>query len=441
MPQDKRITTIRSTNIQIINALLFGGMLVSFPVKALEIEYGLNASSEYSDNALRSPADPISERQDTYGVGLQANHDGEKVNFSANYALSYTTFNEDSQRDRDSKNGRSRLTLGEDTDTFNLSLAHSTQLTLQSPTASQILENTRERTIYSISPSLNLNFSARDSVVLGGQLQRVEIEEQTERNSEVVGFSGIWRHELSRVSQFDLELNQDDVEFELFPSANYQLRGVLLRYSAALRNIRYSVGGGYDVSTSEGGDREDFSGATYDISLTYNGGYSNLGISSIREISDTSQGSGNRSSIAANEDDGLGASFSDIDQIKLTETEIFWRYENVCERCDLRVALQHVDETYRNLFDLDNEQFRVSANFDFQINRRHAILLAWRKTKREFESLPDQSFDVDNIRFSYNFQIRPAFFLRIFATQNVRKTLVRSSVEENRFGLSLDYEF
>ena len=297
-----------------VMTVLLVAALSASPISALEADLAINAYSEQSDNTLRTVDNPIAERHDFYSAELDAKHQGDLLAFDAQYSLEYFDFAKNSQPDREAKRGRSSLDIGGETDTLNLHLEHSVQLVLRDPSEVVILSNLGERNIYSARPQVNLRLSGVDNLVFGATRSEIDYKDQPFRNSSREGYFSRWQHRLDKVSQLGLQFFHDDVSFDDFADAKYSMEKALLQYSALLRNIRYTLAGGYNRSDQSG---ETLSGVNYSVEFLYTDIATRFAVSLSREITDSSRGSANRVPIEGNELLPEG-SFVNADQLQLS---------------------------------------------------------------------------------------------------------------------------
>src|SRR6478735_1561577 len=105
------------------------------------ITFDVAATSQYTDNAGKQEFDKISEQQNIYDVGVNANYTNEWLFLKSNYDASKQTFEKDSQPDYNLLEGKTELTLGGPYDPASILLTHTRRAVLGAPDALDLARN------------------------------------------------------------------------------------------------------------------------------------------------------------------------------------------------------------------------------------------------------------------------------------------------------------
>ncbi len=426
----------------VTNGLIF--LCLTSHCFALDFDFGLSGNSRTTDNApiinQAAATEALSERQDVLSFNASAAHAGDRVNLSANYSVSQNNFSEDSQPDRGTQSGRSSLNLGRESDIVQLLLEHSAQLVLGNPDDLETLGNLNERNITTAQPSLNFRMSDVDGLSIIGVFQNISYDEQPDRDSSREGLRVQWDHRFSSISMFSLLASQEDVDFDALPFFSYKQNYIELAYSAALRNLTYTVAVGQDKSTRDG--EELYSGGRYRFDMNYDLGNSVVGVRLSNNLTDNSRGDGNQASLSGDEEINQG-SFRDADQIELTSEEIYFNSSMICARCTLSLSLSRVEESYTESNEFDNVRSNFSATLGYQINTFNNISLSYRDSDREFMQLSNRDFQLTRSTMMYRYALSRDLDLNAFVERQDRTNTLNSAIDrtENQYGLGFGYRF
>lgn len=364
--------------------------IVTLPaLAAVEVELG--AISRYSDNALRTSNDKISERQDEYRISILADYENSLIDLDTDYRASENRFDKETQPDRSVIEGNAELLIGKANHPVDLLLVHSRRSVLGAPDQLNLLQNEDERQIFSAIPTVRLRLSPVDNLLVRGDYTDVDFRYADIFNSERTGGSLIWQHRFSSISELEVAAQHTEISYAALPGNDYEFQSASITYSTELRYLSYRVSAGYNVSKPEVG--EEFSAPSYRVEVDYRTGFNTFSLRASQQITDTSLGDGNRGLLDnINLEDATGVG---LDQFESRVAELRWQNQSICNRCSAYASLLYEQEQYQTLIE-DNNQNVASIGFNYQISRASSIGFEASRRERRFES------DVNRTDFTLN---------------------------------------
>ncbi|MEY4590667.1 MAG: hypothetical protein RL497_2743 [Pseudomonadota bacterium] len=344
------------------------------------INADVSLASLHSDNTLKTAANPISERQDTLSIGVQAQQTNRYSNLALSYSLDRTYFSEQSQEDENNVQGDAKLTLGQLYDWFNLTLQNSHRKVLNSSTSTTLLQNTGDRELTTVNPELRLRPSSVDYLILGASREMVKIKRANSTDANRDSANLAWQHNLSATDQMALTLAQGESTRKNSTAADYKYQSAHLSYQARLSHLTYSLQAGYQTTEAQG--LADFSKPSYQLDLAYqkNGHILSLGLSA--EITDTLFGDGNSDDLENTQtQDALTTTF---DRINLTQASLSWQSPVLWQRILLGAQAQYAQYDYAVLQeDYTDRGLAVSLRYAISTRTHATIKLGNRNTAFE----------------------------------------------------------
>lgn len=411
--------------------------LFAMPVVA-SIEVELAATSRFTDNALRTYSDPISERQDEYSAALLADYENSLLDFDTDYRASENRFDKDTQEDRSVVEGNADLLIGKQHHPVDLLLSHSRRSVLGAPDQIDLLQNEDEREIFSAVPTARLRLSRVDNILLSGDYTQIDFRYAEQFNSERKGGYLIWQHRFSPISSLEVTGQHSEISYDALPDNDYEYQNISVAYETELRQLSYLISVGYNVSKPETGD--EFSSPSYRIEVDYRTGFNTLSFYINQQITDTSIGSGNRGDVGGvNLGDASGVG---IDQFESQVAEIRWQNQSLCVRCSAYASLLYQKDEYQTLAE-DNDQNLASIGFNYQLTRSSSLGIQASRRERRFDDVVARNdFTVTSVGVDYRYTFINDLSLRIFANLDESEADVESLTYDERVsGLSISYSF
>jgi len=401
----------------------------------------LRVSSEETDNALKTPADEVSERQDTISAGAVAIYENDLMALDSRYSLSNNRYSEDSQEERTSILGSTQLRLGKDHHLVELLMSHSRQKVLASAELVDLEENNDERQILLVQPMLHTSRDSADVLFIQGNMTEVDYRFDETRNSSRTGGAAGWQRALSPVDNIGLVANFTDVEFDTAPQANYQMQMFTFNYGVKLRRLSYTIDLGHSSTEAESGD--DHSAPYYSGQLNFDTGYNEYSLSASQKMSDSSFGAGSIDIDGGEAPPGDTGS-PNQEQMLVRLVEAGWVTAALCERCSVSV---HVVGSEREYLGVKREERSVGATIGLSYQLSNAATFGIRANRREqkfaqVEAENRENFTLNDVNVYYNYQFANGISARLLLSQEEQTSedLARE-YDELRAGISLAYTF
>lgn len=417
---------------------LLSFFLIGSSVFANTIDLEVSATSRFTDNARRTNIDPISERQDTYGLNLVGDYSNSLLALDANYRATENRFDKESQPDRSMVEGNANLLIGKEHHPADLLLSHSRRSLLGTPDQVSLLQNEDEREIFSAVPTLRLRLGSVDDFLVRGDVSTIDYRYASEFNSERKGGSLIWQHQFSEISNTEVSVQHTEISYDVLPQSDYEYQRAAISYSTQLRQLSYLISIGYNTAKPELG--EEFSAPSYMLEMDYNSGFNTISLYLNQQITDTSLGNGNRGelgNINLGEAGGVG-----VDQFESRVAELRWRNQGLCGRCSVYASLLYQEDDYQTLNE-DTSQNAVTAGIDYRIFRASTLGVRVLSSEREFEEdVARTAFRETSASIEYRHTFINDIGLSVFASVLKSDSDAEAlEYEENVYGASLSYTF
>lgn len=397
----------------------------------------VSVSSGESDNAFKTEDNLLSERQDTYKLGIKGDYNNQFLSATAEYTGQDQHYAKGSQEDRSFVEGSSALLLGGASSLVDLELKHSRRTLLNAPDDINISTNLDDREILSAIPRFKKKLTAADLLTASAEFTRIEFANNELNNSERVTAGVSWLRNVSRISNLSLEVEETDITFENFSFADYRYTNSFLVYSRQLRRLAYSIAAGYNRSERDLGDT--YASPTYTASVDYKTAYHNFQLISNRAITDSSLGGGNVPSVNLNPtNDGA----FNVDQIERTNTELSWTTQVICLKCTLGLSWHSSKDKYLVLSD-EGRQKGGSVNFTYAFSDSARLSYRFSDMKQEFAgTLFGRDYDYRTQLLEIGFDVSRSIGARIFYEKEERDSDTDSrTYEENFLGAAISYAF
>lgn len=404
-------------------------------------EFGGNVSvgTLYSNNTLKASSDEISERQDELGLGINGEYTNSLISFTTDYRAREYRFAKESQPDRGTLEGDTRLLIGQDHHPADLLLSHSRRSLKTNTDGIDLLQNRDERQILSAVPRLRYRASEVDSLLLRGDLSKIDYRYAELRNSERKGASLIWLHRFSSVDNFSVSVQQLDINYDHQPTSDYQYQQALASYSAELSRLTYNLELGYNASKPEVG--EDLSAPSYHLEAAYTAGANIFTVSVDQRITDTSMGNGNDGDIfdTGNLNDVGNVGFDQIDRRAFT---LGYNNSNFCDRCSIGINLRLREDDYQVLNE-DNRDQGADLYFAYRLSQDASVGLNLTYQVQKYEAgVAREDYDQTRARLYYRLTFARDFSLEINVSSEDRNSdNPLQTYEEIQTGLTLGYNF
>lgn len=400
----------------------------------------LYVESRLVDNASRTADDnqKITEAQAEYGADVWARIDRELVALSADYQLYQNEYFEDTQEDQFIRTGQSALVIGTENTFYQLDLGHSTQRFLADPAGPDILENTDQRDISTVSPLLRLR-PGRNRISVAGHYAHIVYKETDINNSDRTGYSVSWIRDVSPIHSIGFDYMENEVEYEVNNTGDYRYRRGSFVFSSELRLLQYTVQIGSNEVEPVVGSVVD--GLFYDVAITHGNHRNTWTFTAQQSITDTSIGNANNPFFS----EGITSDASRLvqDQLERTSYGLAWRSNFLCFRCDLTIRAGYEDEGFLNITTENRIETFGGMALRYRLRPSVNLELILEHTKREFA----EDGGSDNYRQStavVALDIVPV--LRYFETRfwyeyGERRPDIGFSYAVNAVGVTLGYVF
>lgn len=418
------------------------GCANSFAVDGQQNNLGaiVSATSEQSDNALRTAESEIDERQDTLRASAFAFYENDLIELDTSYSAHKRYFDKESQGDRNSFTGHTDFKLGKDHNLFDLRISHMRQRQLVSADAIEIEENQDEKQILAVQPSFHTRITPADTFYIQANATDVDYRYEELNNSTREGATVGFLHAFSGIDTLGIFVSHTDVDFEFIPALDYRKQSYALSYATRLRKLEYKLEAGQSKMQSQF-DKEDEADTNpyYLLSFTYATGYNQWNLSLSEQYTDSSHGNGGQ----AGDDSDFGEAGSRVpDQLILKRAFFSWTSAALCERCEFSLNGFRDDREYltQEKRELANG---IAMGVRYSLSRFASIGVRGVLRKQEFEgAAAPRDFDSNQLSIYYNYNFSDGTGVRIFASEFKRESEDKlQDYSELRTGVTLSHRF
>lgn len=412
-------------------------LFVAANVNAKKLGASVAVTSGESDNAKKVRTDPMSERQDTYSLGLVSEYENTFLTSDINYNLSDTRYVEESQPDRSYLEGAAELQLGKLTDPVDIQLKHSRKTLLTSPEQLALTSNQDEREIFSVIPRVKKRLSNADLLVVSADFTDTNFLESDTSDSERAISSATWIRSVSAVSKFNVTVQHADVTYKNYESADYTMASGTLSYTTELRKLAYTLAAGY--SSSDRGELGEFSEPTYAASVAYNFGFNSFRLMASQAITDSSYGNGNI--LGVNPSPSNDSAFK-VDQIKRQNIELSWASRMLCGRCEVNLSLHKSKDDFMVLPD-ELKQQGGNASINYIFSKNASVLFGYGVNDQSYiGELAGKNYQLNTVLVRYRYAFDNGIHIDVFGENEKRDADDELLSYKERFvGASLSYSF
>lgn len=428
--------------IPLLAAAIVSGSVFAAPTETTRNDVGgsVFATSEQSDNGLKSNSDEIDEQQNQFGAQAFALYENNYVTLDSNYSFSERRFEKESQEDRTTTIGRTDLTIGKLHHLFDLKLSHSREKLPKYSGALDLESNSDEKQIITIEPGFHSRIGSADMLFITGNATEVDYRFEEQKNSARQGGLIGLVHGISPVDTFSIYLSQTDIEFEFSPQIDYRMLMAVASFESTLRELKYKIELGQTRTESDSAGKSD--DPYYQITINYQRGYNQIDFRANQQVTDSSLGVG-----TGLPGDDIGGGNNDVtaenlDQVLVNRAELRWTTDVLCGRCSAYVNFYVDDQDYQTLA-RDEKNKGVGFGVRYKMSADSTIGITGTRIKEELMgAVVDDEYTLDQITAYYNYDFTSGFNLRVFVTENERRSLeVENEYKELRVGATIGYRF
>lgn len=398
----------------------------------------VSTESIFTDNALKTAGDGISERQDTLSLGLSAQQNNRWSNFKLGYSADRTYFSQASQEDANTLEGDAQWVLGKEYDWFNLTLQDSRRKVLRSNAATPLLSNTGERELMTLKPQLRLHLSPVDQVIFGASREAVRVKRIAAADANRDTADLIWQHHLSAADKLMFSINQGESTRKDADEADYKYQIARLGYQAQLNHLMYDIQLGYQKTRARG--QEEFGKPNYTLDISYDKNGHSFSVGASSAVTDTLFGDGNGGSLDETlMQDSLSENY---DLVKLSQASLSWTGPKLWRGLAFSAQMQYSNHDYSTLpEDYSDRAVSLSINYSFAARTQGNLRIE--RSDAAFDQVGKLSdYQEDNLllRISHEFtQALSADFLLGKIQRHSDDAL--NEYDEMRTGVSVHYQF
>lgn len=428
--------------IPLFVAAFISGTALAAPAETTRNDFGgsVFATSEQSDNGLKSNSDEIEEQQNQVGAQAFALYENNYIALDSNYSFSEMRFEKESQEDRTTTIGRTDLTIGKPHHLFDLKLSHSREKLPKYSGALDLESNIDEKQIITIEPGFHARIGSADMLFINANATEVDYRFEEQKNSSRQGGLIGLVHGVSPVDTFSIYLSQTDIEFEFNPLIDYRMTMAVASFESTLRKLKYKIELGQSRTESDSAGKSD--DPYYQMTVNYQSGYNQIDLRVSQQVTDSSLGVG-----AGLPGDDIGGGNNDVtaenlDQVLVKRAELRWTTEALCGRCSAYVNVYADDQDYQTLM-RDEKNHGFGFGVRYKLSAESAVGLGGTRLKEELMgAVADDEYTLDQLTAYYNYDFTSGFNLRVFVTENERRSLeVESEYKELRVGATIGYRF
>lgn len=407
-------------------------------------QVGVDAESHYTNNARKSNENKISERQDKLSITVLSDYENSYSSVELDYTATNNNFSESSQEERDELTGKGSVILGKSDDRFGLRLSHKQNSVLKSSNSIDLLENTDEREIITVLPSVNLRLSRVDKLSISADYSDINYKEKSGIDSQRQGGTIKWLHVLSNVDHASIESRIIDVKFKDRPINDYTFKSATVAYSAKLKQLAYRIEAGYNQMVRREVDgvglglhKEDYDSPAFNLDANYYWGANNVKLNALQKLTDTSVGDNNDSL------DSLADSSKKIfDRYELREASFIWSNSYLCDVCVAGVEVAAKSEDYELL---PEDAYLLSSNvfLNYQLSPSSVLNLRLSNEINDYdESARFDDYKVWRAFASYTYNTGLGVDLTLFVQREERASVGSlQEYDEEVFGARVAYMY
>lgn len=351
-------------------------VVMTAPANALEWSGYAGASTEYTDNSLQDPVDKQWDRSYIGLGGVNLTHRSGDVDLLANYNVTYTTFENETQSNETALTGNGEAHWFLIPETLTWDFTHQNTRSKQQLGDVDTTDTRSTQTIITTGPSSRLNLTPRDSLELSAQAMEVSTSGRVDNESTRGTVSAGFVHLTSQIQSFGIRATQQQVEYDGDVSPDVTFTQASLEWNRTYRAGRMQVTAGQNRSK-----RDELSTTDGDLYRLYFD-FANVGhtftLAAAQELTDSMLGlfepefaeSSQQSQDPQQDNFTPGSTaLNVVDVIDTRHVEANYSTVRLCDRCQpsLRVSYDYQDYELQLL---DQEAVTAQAGLGYALTSR-----------------------------------------------------------------------
>ena len=399
------------------------------------LAFSLDASAEFTDNALKEYTDIVDERHDTIVLDVEGGWQNRYLAIDADYKFTKRSFSEGTEPDDSTIDGQASIDIAKGKPIY-MNLFHSRRQVLNDPSNAPLFTNFEERDILRAELGLVFPFGSVDTLSIVPYASKVKLEKAKELDNERLGGDLKWSRRLSTTDQFVVELTGYGSSFD-DGSRDYDLARWSFGYQATLRRLEYNINAGINkISPSIGRETE---APFYNASIEYSGPLQEFSVNGSRLLTDSSRGNDNQQN--SSPFNIRSGSEGNVDQMELTTYSLDYTAYWFCSRCSLDVFLSVEDEAYISLEEQDNQRRRQFLRGSYKLAAKTTFQVSGGILKSEFKNNPLNNYEETKVEIKLIYRPSVHWSISFFGAKEDRDATnnVQRGYSEQVVGLSVRY--
>ena len=268
--------------------LVIGAAALAYMQGAYSLELTLlgGAELEWTDNVYLSNENRRNDLLETIRAGVRAEDSDTWYELNLDYEASHERYERESFDAETYYSGAASVLLIPLPDRFDWLFSVESTTTQRDSVLADTPDNRDQRNIYRTAPRLVLLALSRDTVALNAEASRITFRDDEESESNRVGGSLTWDHQLSVLTSLNLTGGHQKVNFEL--AEDYERDSYSLGFTRQINNGTISLSAGQTRLTPE--ESEELEGANYMGSIEWGTDLHSFRFDAIHDLTDTSAG-------------------------------------------------------------------------------------------------------------------------------------------------------
>ena len=385
-------------------------LLLSQPLLAdFQWNASIDLGAQYEDNMDKLPVDEESDTELLLGADIAITGRGSNYSLDLDYRFLERDYVDDVLDDDTAINGGAN---------FRWSLLRGLDFVLENRIdelrsdldEADTSDNRQNRSWFSTGFDWNLSLSRVDRLQFAPRYVRVDIEDAEGNDSERASLGISWLRQTSEVSQFSVNVQHQDVEFD-DATFDYELQTAYVGYNTELSRLNWGVQLGF--SDIERDNFENTDGWNFRGEIAYNGDAQRFGVIWINELTDSVVGFSGED-IDFDDFENNDDNFDEIDVIRRDEFQVFYSRQFNASN-DLSLRLSWLTEDFEVLDD-DQSRLSFTARYAYSISQKLKLVpeLQWTRVTFENES-PERENDEARALLTLSYQLSKAIELNLGA--------------------------
>lgn len=362
----------------------------SASANALEWSGYAGAATKYTDNSLQEPVDKQWDLSYIGSGGLDLAHRSTDVDLTANYDVTYTTFDNKTQSNETAFTGDGVAHWYLMPETLTWDFNHRNTRTTRQPGEVDTTDTRSTQTILSTGPSSRLNLTSRDSLQLSAQAMDVSTSGDVDNDSSRSVYSAALVHLTSQIQSFGLRATQQEVEYDGDISPDVTFTQTALEWNRAYRSGRMQVSVGQNRSKRDELAAND--GDLYRLYFDFNNVGHTFALAAAQELTDSMLGlyqpgfaepTTQSQGPAQNNFTPDSTALDVIDVIDNSHIEVNYSTVRLCDRCQPYLRLSYDQQDYE-LQPLDQTSKSAQVGMGYALTSRWNANLAYSRSDVDF---------------------------------------------------------